>query len=90
MGWWSRLLGRKSEAELRGARYRVAFIVYSPDGDRAAQVLHFAHGEAFLRECERIDGAYVARHGGRLVGPFGSPEAAERYIVATPWFTGEG
>jgi hypothetical protein len=30
------------------------------------------------------------RHSGKMVGPFASPEAAEKFIVATPWLCGGG
>jgi hypothetical protein len=69
--------------------YKIAFILYSDDGERAAEVLEFHNGEIYLDEKERIEGAaFRNRHSGRVVGPFASVEDAEKFIVATTWFNG--
>lgn len=65
------------------------FTLYSHDGKRAADVLEFCSGEIYLDEQEWVEGTtFRNRHSGSLVGPFTSPEDAERFIVATPWFNG--
>lgn len=47
------------------------------------------NGETYLVERERVeDTTFADRNPGRMVGPFSSPEAAEKFIVATPWFCG--
>jgi hypothetical protein len=67
--------------------YRVAFQLYSKDGARAVDVMELAGGEVYLNEQERREtGGYENRHGGSLVGPFTSAEAAETFIVGTTWF----
>jgi hypothetical protein len=78
-----------SNSSLRGQEYRCAFTLYSEDGKRSAAVLEFANGETYLDEQEWFEGAtFKNRHSGSLVGPFTSPEAAEKFIVATSWFRG--
>jgi hypothetical protein len=70
--------------------YRIASTLYSSDGKRSAELREFVNGETYLLESEWLEGAtFEPRHSGRLVGPFQSPQQAERFIVATPWFTGE-
>ena len=74
---------------LAGQMFRVAFTLYSEDGKRVAEVREFQNGETYLAESERFEGnTFKARHDGRMVGPFASPEAAEKFIVATAWFCG--
>lgn len=69
--------------------FRVECTLYSSDGLRSAEVCLFANGETYLREWETDDqGIRVARHSGSMVGPFPSPEQAERFITATTWFNG--
>ncbi len=78
-----------NESPLTGQEYRVAFILYSLDAKRAAEVRVFANGETYLSEEEWVEGTiFKNRHSGRMVGPFASPEAAEKFIVATAWFCG--
>lgn len=75
---------------LDGAEYRTVCTLYSEDGKRAAEIREFSNGETYLVESERFeDTAFVDRHSGRMVGPFASPEHAERFIVATEWFVGQ-
>ena len=75
--------------QLHGLEYRVAFKLYSKDGKREVEVLEFRNGESYLVEREWIEGTtFKDRHSGRMVGPFASPEDAENFIVATPWFIG--
>jgi hypothetical protein len=63
--------------------------LYSLDGKRAAEVLEFRNGETYLDEREWSEGTtFKNRHSGSLVGPFASPEDAEKFIVATSWFRG--
>jgi hypothetical protein len=89
MAWWERLLGRRA-AKIGGMEYRVRSTLYSSDGKRAAEVREFANGETYLLESEWAQGnTFQPRHSGSLVGPFPSPEEAERFIVATSWFNGE-
>lgn len=72
-----------------GQDYRSVFTLYSDDGKRAANVLESRNGETYLDEQEWVEGTtFKNRHSGNLVGPFASPEDAERYVVATPWFCG--
>lgn len=78
-----------SGSHLQGLTYRVAFILYSEDGKREAEVREFSNGETYLAERERGEGTtFNDRHGGRMVGPFASPKHAEIFIVATAWFCG--
>ena len=78
-----------SESPLQGQRYRSAFKLYSLDGKRAADVLEFENGETYIDELEWVEGTtYENRHSGSLVGPFASPEDAEKFVVATSWFSG--
>jgi hypothetical protein len=89
MAWWSRLLRRKANSPLHGLEFRVAFNLYSEDGKRGVEVREFSNGQTYLIERDWIEGtAFKDRHQGRLVGPFASPEDAESFIVATPWFLG--
>ncbi|KQY35197.1 hypothetical protein ASD38_01090 [Caulobacter sp. Root487D2Y] len=74
---------------LDGSEYRTVCTLYSADGKRAAEVREFSHGETYLVESEWVEGTtFIDRHAGRMVGPFASPEHAERFIVATEWFIG--
>jgi hypothetical protein len=68
--------------------YRVAFRLYSEDGAREVEVRKFRNGKTYIAERERRDGRYEDRHSGDVVGPFAPPEAAEKFTVGTPWFTG--
>ncbi len=89
MNWLDLLFGKKSDPA-EGDAYRVVSLLYSEDARRCVEVRKFAAGKTYIVERERGDaGAYIDRHGGAMVGPFGSPEEAERFIVATPWFTGK-
>jgi hypothetical protein len=84
MAWWSRLFRRKARSSLHGLEYRVACNLYSLDGKREAEVREFRNGETYLVEREWVEGTtFKDRHSGRMVGPFGSPTAAENFIVAT-------
>ena len=77
------------KSPLQGQEYRSAFKLYSLDGKRAADVLEFQNGETYIDELEWVEGTtYENRHSGSLVGPFASPEDAEKFIVATTWFSG--
>jgi hypothetical protein len=88
MGWLGRLF-RQRKASIAGMEYRVNRTVYSADGKRAAEFREFANGETYLLESEWVEGTtFKPRHEGRVVGPFHSPERAERFIVATDWFNG--
>ena len=90
MAWWSRFFGRQARSPLHGLEYRVAFKLYSQDAKREVEVLEFRNGETYLREREWVKGTtFIDRHSGNVVGPFASPEDAEKFIVATPWFTGQ-
>ena len=63
--------------------------LYSVEGKRAAEVLEFRNGETYLDEQEWVQGTtFKNRHAGSLVGPFASPEDAEKFVVATSWFRG--
>lgn len=85
MRWFSRLLQRRPRSM---DEYRVACALFSGDGARQAEVLEFKSGDTYLRESELRGEVFEPRHEGRLVGPFRSPEAAERFIVGTAWFNG--
>ena len=89
MSWWRRLYGRAKNKSLFGTSYRVTFTLYSEDGKRCAEVREFSNGETYLLESDRVEGTtFKERHAGKLVGPFASPKLAERFIVATVWFSG--
>lgn len=78
-----------SKSPIQGQEYRSVFKLYSEDGKRLADVLEFRNGETYLDEQECVEGTtFKNRHSGSLVGPFASPEEAEKFIVATPWFRG--
>jgi len=78
-----------TKSPLHGLQYRVAFKLYSQDGKREVEVLEFSNGETYLREREWVEGTtFKDRHSGNVVGPFASPEDAEKFIVATTWFNG--
>jgi len=78
-----------NRSSLQGQEYRSAFTLYSVDGKRAAEVLEFRNGETYLDEQEWFDGTtFKNRHSDSLVGPFGSTQEAEKFIVATSWFRG--
>jgi hypothetical protein len=79
-----------NKSSLHGKEYRSAFKLYSADGKRAAEVLEFRNGETYIDEQEWFEGtAFRNRQSGSLVGPFASPEDAEKFIVATSWFRGD-
>ncbi len=64
--------------------------LFNADGKRSAKILEFEHGATYLLEAEWVEGTtFRERHGGNLVGPFGSPTLAEHFILATVWFNGE-
>lgn len=89
MGWLERLL-RRRRASIAGMEYCVNRTLYSADGKRSAEVREFANGETYLLESEWVEGTtFQPRHSGNVVGPFPSPEQAERFIVATAWFNGQ-
>jgi hypothetical protein len=89
MTWWKRLIGSRA-ASIAGMEYGVECTLYSSDGERAAEVRRFSNGETYLLESEWVEGtSFEPRHSGSLVGPFPSPEEAERFIVASSWFNGE-
>lgn len=90
MTWWKRLFGRKDPSSLAGLNYRVAYTLTSKDGKREVEVREFSDTQTFLAEREKVDGIFRERHMGQMVGPFPSPEEAERFIVATAWFRGLG
>jgi hypothetical protein len=74
---------------LKGAGFRIAFNLYSVDGKREVEVREFRDGRAYLVEREWVEGTtFRDRHSGRMVGPFVSTDAAEKFIVATAWFCG--
>ena len=90
MASWKRLFGPPPAMSLDGTMFRARATLFSGDGRRSAEVREFTNGEIYLLESERVDdGESVARHEGRLVGPFPSPEDAERFVVATSWFKGD-
>jgi len=89
MNWWKRLCRRLTDKSLVGATYRVICTLYSADGKRSAEIRKFSNGDTYLLESEWVEeGKFEGRHAGRLVGPFASPTAAERFIAATSWFKG--
>ena len=89
MAWWDKILKRRPRSPLKGRTYSVAFILYSLDGKRAAEVRSFDNGETYVSEEEWVQGTtYKNRHLGRMVGPFPSPDDAETCIVKTAWFCG--
>jgi hypothetical protein len=92
MDWLKRFIERHAEpTSLQGRRYRVAFNLYSQDGLRQVEVLKIHWGPTYIIESELgQDGIFRNRHGDSPVGPFASPKAAERFIVATDWFCGRG
>lgn len=70
--------------------YQVICTLYSQDGKRCVEVRDFEGEETFILESELVEReTFKARHGGRLVGPFDSPEHAETFITATAWFKGQ-
>ena len=75
---------------LDGLEYRVVFSLYSKDGKRAVDVSEFSNGETYLDEKEHLkETTFENRHSGRLVGPFNSPEDAEKFIANSEWFRGQ-
>jgi hypothetical protein len=91
MAWWNRLVRPRDRVSLYGLEYRVEFSLYSKDGKRGVEVREFSNGKTYLLEQEWVKGTtFKNRHSGRLVGPFASPEDAKSFIIATPWFRGDG
>ena len=89
MNWWRQIFKRMVGARLRGLTYEVAFTLYSVDGKREVEVRAFDNGETYLVERELVEGTtFNDRHSDKMVGPFASPEAAEKFIVSTAWFCG--
>ena len=87
LGWLKRLRSRS----LQRKHYRTIKTLYSFDGKRSAEVMKFRWGKTYLLESEWVEGTtFAPRHDGRLVGPFDSSFAAERFIVGTDWFNGIG
>lgn len=90
MGWLKKLFDGTSNNSLDGAFYHVAATLYSRDGKRSAEIRKFDNGQTYLLERECVDGTeFGDRHEGRMVGPFGSPEHAEQFIITTAWFNGD-
>lgn len=83
-------LGRQmNKGPIQGQEYRTVSTLYSVDGKRAAVLLEFRSGEAYLDERVWVEGTtFENRHSGQLVGPFASPYDADVFIVATSWFRG--
>jgi len=80
---------RDTDDPLDQQKYRVAWVLYSRDGKRSAEVREFSNGQTYLLESDWVEGTtFRARHSGRMVGPFSSPKDAEHFIVATSWFNG--
>jgi len=78
-----------NKTSLTGLHYSVAFILYSFDGKRAAEVRAFSNGETYISEEEWVEGTtFQNRHSGSMVGPFASPDEAEKFIISTAWFNG--
>jgi hypothetical protein len=89
MEWWQRLRGQDPEGSIAGKQYRVIKALYSIDGKRRADICKFRWGKTYLLESDWVEGTtFAPRHEGRMVGPFDSPLAAERFIVGTDWFCG--
>ena len=89
MTLWKRWFRQERHNALDGAMYRVTSTLYSSDGKRSAEIREFDNGETYLLESDWVEATtFKERHEGRLVGPFASPEHAERFIVATTWFNG--
>jgi hypothetical protein len=89
MAWWDRIFKRNAGARLEGLEYRVVSNLYSNDGKREVELREFNNGETYLVEREWVEGTtFNDRHAGRMVGPFASPQAAEKFIIATSWFSG--
>ncbi|WP_206237961.1 hypothetical protein [Novosphingobium terrae] len=89
MKWWNRLWRRTSNKPIAGVEFRVISTLYSFDGKRSAEIREFSHGKTYLLEADWVEGTvFKERHDGRLVGPFGSPKLAERFIISTDWFRG--
>ena len=89
MAWWNKVASRLG-GNLHGCKYRLSTTLYNLDTSRSAALLNFGFIRGtYVHEQELAeDGSYVDRHGGSLVGPFTSPKAAEKFIVATAWFAG--
>lgn len=91
MAWSRRLFGRETASSLDGMDYRVNAKLYSQDGRREVEVREFRNGASYILERQMGEnGTFEDRHSGRLVGPFASPDEAERFIVTTEWFNGRG
>jgi hypothetical protein len=89
MAWWNRFFNLKSQSPIVEMKYRVAFKLYSEGAEREVEVREFSNDSVYIVERERIEGGmFKDRHSGKMVGPFPSPEVAEKFIVATPWFCG--
>jgi hypothetical protein len=74
---------------LQGREFVVRKVLYTEDGKRAVKICEFDNGETYLDEQQWIEGTtFINRHRNRLVGPFKSPDQAERFIITTDWFQG--
>ncbi len=90
MEWLNRLFRRKAKASMAGRLFRTSNLLFSDDGKRKVEVREFDDGKTYLLESDWAEGdVFVDRHAGQMVGPFKSPKHAERFVVATPWFTGQ-
>ena len=89
MAWWNQIFERKTGSSLYGLEYKVAFKLYGADGKREVEVREFSNGKTYLAERDWVEGTtFNDRHEGRMVGPFASPEDAEKFVVTTAWFCG--
>jgi hypothetical protein len=90
MAWWHRFFAPSDGDPSKNTEYRVVCNLYNSEGKRGAEVRVRRDGRAYFVEQEWVEGTtFTDRGRGEEIGPFESPEAAERAAVGRPWFSGD-
>ena len=88
MAWWRRFLPLRAGRVLADTDYFVPFRLYSKDGKRSVEMRVHRDGLAYFVDQEWVEGTTFKNRGrGEEIGPYETPEAAERAAVARSWFS---